>query len=227
MIKTFSFEDSKSLDDIKYIEKIIKEDRDEYPIDEYFQIIKDNPVYQNWNTLTKNIPVKLGYRNECDKGASINAELNLWIKKSLGKGDNIGITLSKLMKFFSLIQIKYKCLYSENGWIRDLIYKKITPKDYATNIFKIEYQSLVISLYLSLLYVSLTNQSYDMLISEILPLTHLKLYDKSLKSVLSLLRNILEDKQIFADTFEIFLNEERDSKNYRELLQNGKDIYFS
>lgn len=231
MITTYNFEDSKSIDDIKYIDNLINSGEDDYPIDKYFEKIKDNRIYKKWQEVNKELQLKLGYKSECDNGyAIINADINLLIKRAKESDVKIDIKITKLMKFFSVIQIKNKCSYEflqDYLLIQALIKKEINPSEYATEVLKIDFQSLLFAVYFTLVYIVEKNKYlidlFQFFMNELYPLILEEVKSISIRQALKNLENVITNKETFTKTLEMYIKKK--DKLFQNLIKNAEEIY--
>jgi len=237
-LTTENTDDSKSLEDIKYIKQIIKEQKEDFPLSKFYSILSQNKIFNTWNNRTKNIPVVIADKNSyTDEVVNFDASYNAYIRNSILNIDRIQKIKSKLLKFGSIISGKNNSRhfeYLETTLIQSLLNKSITPEDYAQKYQKILFESELLEMYFVLIvildYIK-NDESLETELSSFFKNVYYKLiqYVKRLYNIDSLtadelvyyLRSVINNNELMDKLYTIYFHNFKDSYGYRKLLDKG------
>jgi hypothetical protein len=238
-LSTKELDDSMSLNDIQYLKNIIKTGKDEYPLDDFYNILKSNYIFSKWHQKTNFIPIKIDLKDMYNKdGITYNGAINIYIKNHI---DNYyKVFKGKLTKLSQIVQQKnnFRHITQLNDiLIKKLVNKEITPFEYVIQSEKLKFEGLIYRIYFNLLLIRyyINNNLFGIdnnkkILKSFLKRNQylidvLKQYYKldkiDLEKNIELLEDILKDEKRFLEIYALFIENEVNKEYFKEELKKA------
>jgi hypothetical protein len=239
---TKELDDSMSLNDIQYLKNIIKTGKDEYPLDDFYDILKSNYIFSKWHQKTDFVPIKIDLKDIYNKyGITYNGAINIYIKNHID--NNYKVFKGKLTKLSQIVQQKnnFRHITQLNDiLIRKLVNKEITPFEFVIQSEKFKFEGLIYRIYFNLLlikyYINNNLLSLDdnkKILKSFLKRNYgviniLKQYYKldkiDLDKNIEFLEDILKDEKRFLEIYALFIENEVNKAYFKEELKKANFI---
>jgi hypothetical protein len=236
-------DDSMSLNNLQYLKSIIKTGIDEYPLDDFYHILKSNYIYNQWNEKTNLIPVKIDLKDMYNKdGITFNGAFNVYIKNHIN--NKYKVFKGKLAKLSQIIQQKnnFRHLKELDEILIDkLINKQLTSFEFVIQSEKVKFEGLIYRIYFNLLLIRYYINNDVLGIENKKKI--LKSFLKSNKTIINLIKqyykveridldlniqyieDIIKDNKRFLEFFALYIENEVDKEYFEEEISNANKLY--